>query len=29
MFTDLEQGAKAIIKGAGTETSKTVGHKYD
>ncbi|XP_019857077.1 PREDICTED: spartin-like [Amphimedon queenslandica] len=28
VFTDLEQGAKAIIKGAGTETSKTVGHKY-
>lgn len=27
VFTDLEQGAKSIIKGAGNETSRTVGHK--
>ncbi len=28
MFVDLEQGAVAVVKSVGQETSQTVGHKY-
>ena len=28
MFVDLERGAVAMVKAVGTETSRTVGHKY-
>jgi spartin len=28
VFSDLEESARAIIRGASLETSKTVGHKY-
>lgn len=27
VFSDLERGARSIIREAGQETSKTVGHK--
>ena len=28
MFTDLKAGASAVVRSAGRETSRTVGHKY-